>query len=776
MTGYAMAVDYWKAGRLADAQMIYRQVLAAQPDHFHSLHHLGLIEQQLGQPERAVELIRHCLAIKPDFTEGWSDLGCILLSIGREGEALTACEQAVSLDPQFPPGHANLGNVLLKMGQRAEAMASLLLAINLDPKHAPAYASLADAMATEGRLEDAFQSCTKALALDPYLAMAHAVKGFVMHQRGQFSEAKAAFVQALQIDPNYAVAHTRLANTLRIEGRFQAAIAANKCALDIDPTCAEAYCNLGVTLQALGRNDEALEAYRKAIDLRPEFLEAHANLGMLLHRVGQCDEAIETFQAAISFDTTGEFALPNLISIFKQTGRLNEASESYRQLIACREGQSASLLYDYCSLRREICDWWDLEAEEERAIAAVRVRNERVPPFMSLAMQCSAGDQQTVARAWAQGFVLGNAQKNAPSVAVNPTGEIFAYSWGCDDGSELRARLTDSFDNFADIRQTSHGETISRIRDDGIDILVDLKGYTRDARTIIMASRPAPVQVNFLGYPGTMGADFIDYIIADPYVLPMDQQPFYDEKIVHLPNCYQPNDVSGQTPIELTRAQCGLPKDAFVFCSFVGEYKISRQVFAAWMKLLTKVPGSVLWLLEVNESAKVNLQREAGTQGVDASRLIFAPKVPMDEHLARYKHADLFLDTLPVNAHATASEALGFGLPVLTCVGKKFAGRVAGSLLKAAELPELITESLEDYSALALRLATDERDKLSEWHKKLELNRNTAPLFQPERYARDIEAAYAYMVWLYANGRKPESFAVADLPNTLNTQRSTGTA
>lgn len=803
-----MAVAAWKAGRLAEAQMIYRQVLAVHKDHYQSLHHLGLIEYQMGEPERAIELLRCCLANKPDFTEGWSDLGNILLSIGREMEARTACEQAVKLNPDFAPGQTNLGNVLMKMGQRAEAIASFLLAIKLSPKYAPAYASLADAKASEGRLDDALQACTKALALDPYLAVAHAVQGYVMHQRGQFSEAKAAYVEALKIDPRYAQAHTRLANTLRTEGRFQAAITANRRALEIDPNCGEAYCNLGLTLQALGRNDEALEEYKKAIDERPDCLEAHINLGTLQQRTGQYDEAIATFQTAISFDTNGEFALPNLINIYKQMGRLNDASESYRQLLACKGDGSGALLYDYCSLRHEICDWRDLDDDETRAIAAVRASRERVPPITSLAMRCSPEDQLALARSWAQGFVLGNAPKGAPSAAENPTGrirvgylssdffnhatarliagliehhyrnrfEIFAYSWGYDDGSELRARLIDSFDNFTDIRQMSHSDAINTIRDDGIDILVDLKGYTRDARTIIMASRPAPIQVNFLGYPGTMGASFIDYVIADPFVLPKDQQPHYDEKIVHMPNCFQPNDVSRENPIELTREQCGLPKDAFVFCSFNSEYKISRPVFTAWMKLLAQVPGSVLWLLEVNENAKVNLQREAGTLGVDASRLIFAPKVPMDEHLARYRHADLFLDTLPVNAHATASEALGSGLPVLTCAGKTFAGRVAGSLLKAVELPELITESLEDYAALALRLASEERGKLLALRKKLVQNRTSVPLFQPERFARDIEAAYSYMVWLHDNGRKPESFAIADLPNAMSGQRSTKTA
>lgn len=808
-TGFSVAVRCWKDGQFSEAQRIYRQVLAQEPSHHPSLHHLGLIERQLGHPERAVELIRHCVSVKPDYTEGWADLGAILLSIGRDGEALNACEQAISLNPGYAPGHGVIGSAHLKTGRTADAISAFLRAVKLDPSYADGYAGLADALIAEGRLDDALASCNKAIALNPQLAMAYGVKGLILYRRGRFAEAKAAYVQALQINPRLALVHTRLANTLCTEGRFEAAITANWRAIDIDATCGEAYANLAATLQALGRNDEALAAYRQAITMRPDCLEAHANLGMLLHRTGQCDEAIATFQAAIAFDASGEFALPNLISIFRQHGRLDEAAECYRQLIACKGENAAGLLYEYCSLRRELCDWYDLDAAETQAIAAVRASSERVAPFAALGMAgCAPRDQLTLARSWAQGFALGHKPAVAPSIAVNPGGrirvgylssdffnhatarliagliehhererfEIFAYSWGHDDGSDMRARLTGAFDHFVDIRQFPQSEAVRRIRDDGIDVLLDVKGYARDARTAIMAARPAPVQVNFLGYPGTLGAPFIDYVIADPFVVPMDQQPYFDEKIVHMPHCYQPNDGKILTTTELTRRSCGLPDGAFVFCSFNGVYKITRPVFTAWMRLLAKVPGSVLWLLDTNASAKLSMQREAGTLGIDQSRLIFAPTVPMDEHMARYSLADLFLDTLPVNAHATASEALGMGLPVITCVGSTFAGRVAGSLLKAAGLPELVTTSLEDYSALALKLATDDREKLGGIRDRLKRNRSTAPLFNAQQYARDIEAAFAYMLWLYANGRKPEAFAVADLPQAANTRRPAGAA
>ena len=341
--------------------------------------------------------------------------------------------------------------------------------------------------------------------------------------------------------------------------------------------------------------------------------------------------------------------------------------------------------------------------------------------------------------------------------------EIFAYSHGHEDRSGLSMRLRDAFNAFIDLRETTDDEAAKRIKADRIDILVELKGYTKDARTGISARRPAPVQVSFIGFPGTMGASFIDYILCDPFVLPLDQQPFYSEKIVHLPDCFQPNDtkrlISNLTP---TRAECGLPEQGFVFCSFNNTYKITPEFFDIWMRLLTAVPGSVLWLLEANDLVKENLRTEAIKRGVEPGRLIFAQRESSPEHLARHRLADLFLDTLPYNAHTTASDALWAGLPVLTCAGNTFAGRVAGSLLQAVGLPELITFSPAAYETLALRLAR-EPALLQGLRHKLLGNRLNAPLFDIARYTRHYEAALTQMWETWANGQEAMSFAVPTL-------------
>jgi predicted O-linked N-acetylglucosamine transferase (SPINDLY family) len=340
--------------------------------------------------------------------------------------------------------------------------------------------------------------------------------------------------------------------------------------------------------------------------------------------------------------------------------------------------------------------------------------------------------------------------------------EVMGISFGPDDGSEMRARLQRAFDEFIDVRAERDGDIARLLHGREVDIAVDLMGYTLHSRPEILGFRPAPIQVNYLGYPGTLGADFIDYVIADPVVLPFDQQPFYTEHIVHLPDCYLPYD-TGRKIAEGTqsRRDAGLPEQGFVFCSFNNSFKIMEPMFSVWMRLLHQVDGSVLWLRRTDPHAEANLCSEARARGVDPARLVFADRCDnLEDHLARHRLADLFLDTLPYNAHSTTSDALWAGLPVLTCRGRAFAGRVAASLLQAVGLPELVTETLADYEALALRLARDPT-LLAEIRAKLAHGRQTQPLFDADRFRRHVESAYATMWETWQRGEPPRSFNVA---------------
>jgi predicted O-linked N-acetylglucosamine transferase (SPINDLY family) len=338
--------------------------------------------------------------------------------------------------------------------------------------------------------------------------------------------------------------------------------------------------------------------------------------------------------------------------------------------------------------------------------------------------------------------------------------EISGVSFGMDDKSDTRNRLIASFDRFLDVREKTDEEIARLLHDLQIDIAVDLKGYTQDSRLGILAHRPAPIQVSYLGYPGTGGADFLDYIIADKTVAPFEHQPFFTEKIVHLPDTYQVNDTKRKiAQLAPTRQEVGLPENGFVFCCFNNNWKITADTFSIWMRLLHRIEGSVLWLLADNRSAVRNLREQAQDRGIAQGRLVFAGHLPLDQHLARYRLADLFLDTLPYNAHTTSSDALWVGTPVITRLGESFAGRVAASLLNAIGLPDLVTHSADDYEALALRLAKDPA-LLAAYRNRLATNRMTHPLFDTDRFRRHIEAAYSQMWQTWQRGEKPRSFTV----------------
>ncbi len=338
--------------------------------------------------------------------------------------------------------------------------------------------------------------------------------------------------------------------------------------------------------------------------------------------------------------------------------------------------------------------------------------------------------------------------------------DLYAISWGRGDGSALRKRLERAFDRFIDVRDSSDLDVAREMRDLEIDIAVDLNGFFEGCRPGILARRPAPIQVNYLGYPASMGADYIDYIVVDPFIVAPDQQQFFAERLAFLPECYQPNDrlrpIAEHTP---SRRDCGLPDRGLVFAAFNSPYKITPAVFDIWMRLLQSVPSAVLWLLRDNPWVEGNLRREAQARGVASERLVFAPRAYLPDHLARHRLADLFLDTFPCNAHTTASDALWAGLPLLTCAGRSFAARVAGSLLHAIGLPELVTTSPADYEALALALARSP-ERLAALRDRLRANRATSPLFDAGRLARHLEAAYLEMYRLHQSGMAPRSLAV----------------
>jgi protein O-GlcNAc transferase len=642
----------------------------------------------------------------------------------------------------------------------------------------------------QGRSAEAADLIAGALRVNPQSARALSNYGLILSELGRYEEALKALNQAVQANPGFADAHNGRGHALQRLGRNEEALEGFERALALQPGYVEAHNNRGNALQGLRRYADALASYDRALALRPGYPEAHYNRGSALKQLGRNQEALAAFDQALALRPGYAEALFSRGDVLVQLKRHVEAIASYERAIAIWPDHPHAL-GGLADTALAICDWPRIESLSERLIAGIGAGTAVANPFTLVRLT----DDPVLHRRGAEAFARDYIKSARPVLRETGTWthdkvrlaylsadyhshatayliaelieqhdrsrfEVVGMSFGPDDGSDIRKRLASSFDRFLDVRAKSDREIAAMLATMKVDIAVDLKGYTQDSRPGILSFRPAPIQVQWLGYPGTLGTDFIDYVIADETVAPDDHAPFYSEAIVRLPGCYQVNDrrraIAEHT---LSRGEAGLPDVGFVFCCFNNSFKILPPVFDVWMRLLQEVPGSVLWLLQDNAGAEENLRRAAAARGVNPARLIFAGRVGPADHLARHRLANLFLDTLPYNAHTGASDALWAGLPVLTCQGNAFAGRVAVSLLKAVGLPELVTHSLADYEALALQLAGDAA-MLEAIRDKLAMARPTCRLFDTVRFRQDIEAAYAMMWDIWQRGEPPRAFKV----------------
>ena len=566
--------------------------------------------------------------------------------------------------------------------------------------------------------------------------------GIIAVQTGRPGEAAELLGRAATIKPGDAEIHNTRGVALCDFGRFAEAVESYDRAIALAPEYAEAFANRGVALRNLERRDDALLSYDRAILLKPGFAQAHANRGMALEELKRYAEAVESYRRAL-------------------------------QLIP----QYPYLYGNWLHAKMQICDWTQIESQFVRFAGKVERSEKAATPWQVLATPCSAALQRRAAEIVVEdkyppsaavpafagralhdririGYFSADFHEHATAHLIaelferhdKTKFELTAFSFGPDRNTPMRKRLSAAFGDFIDVRERTDREVALLARAREIDIAVDLKGFSQNGRPGIFARRAAPIQVGFLGYPGTMGAPYFDYLVADVTLVPEADRRHYAEKIAYLPESYQVNDTQRIIPdAPIRRADLGLPDGGFVFCCFNNSYKIAPGMFDRWMRILLRVGASVLWLLQDNEWAEANLRKEAQRRGVAADRLIFAPRVPLPEHLARHRAADLFLDTLPCNAHTTASDALWAGLPVLTCLGDTFAGRVAASLLRAIRLPELLARTPAEYEALAVELATD-AGKLRAIRQRLAANRMTQPLFDIDAYTAQLERAYTMMV------------------------------
>jgi protein O-GlcNAc transferase len=780
-------------GRHGEALASCNRALELKPDFADALSNRAVALNGLGRHAEALANCDRALELKPDSVETLANRASILNRLGRHLDALANCSRALALRPDFAEALNNRGNSYNHLGRYAEALRSCDRALALRPDYAEALNNRGVALAGLMRREEAVASYDRALALKPDNAEALSNRGIALSGLGRDADAVDSFDRAVALQPDYVDALNNRGVALSRLKRHEEALVSCDRALALKPNDAEAWNNRAIMLTWLRREDEALQSCDRALALKPDFAEAFVSRGNALNGLMRPDEAAASFDRALALKPQSAETLNNRGNTLMLLGRYEEAARDFERLLkldAHHDEARGKLLL----LQMQCCDWGGFDAAAARIVADVQAGRRSAQPLEFLAISQSPADQLRCAQMWARdacppaaaplwqgeryhherirvAYLSSDLREHAVAHLIaglferhdRQRFETIAVSFGPDRPGAMRTRLEAAFERFIDVRGKSDDDVASMLRAMEVDIAVDLNGFTTHARTGILALRPAPVQVNYLGYPGTMGADFIDYILADRRIIPEGDAPHYTEKIVYLPDSYLVTDdrlrIAEATP---ARAMVGLPEAGTVFCSFNNNFKITPPMFDVWMRLLHRVAGSVLWLRAGSPAAERNLRREAEARGVAPERLVFAPLVALEDHLARHRCADLFLDTLPYNAHTTASDALWAGLPLVTCLGETFAGRVAASLLDAVGLPELVTRSLEDYEALAFALATDAA-RLAALKAKLAQNRMTHPLFDTDRFRRHLESAYETMWQRHQRGTPPEGFAVAPI-------------
>ncbi|SDS06307.1 tetratricopeptide repeat protein [Bradyrhizobium canariense] len=785
---YVAAGALLKQNRLQDSLSTFDRLLSREPNHVAAITERSSVLLALKQHDAALAGIDRALALDPQYAEAHLNRAVLYGQLKRHDEALASFDKALRLNPNLADAWLGLGNVLFELERFDDALVAYDRAQALRTNLDEAWLGRGNVFYELRRYSEASLAYDKALALRPGSAEGWVGRGNVARELKQYEAALACFDKALALDAGAAAAWLGRGNVFLELLRHEEALAAFDAALAAKAGSVEAWLGRGNALLRLKRFDEAFAAY----DNDPGLAEAWVGLGNVFYELRRYREAVSAYDQAIALKPGLAEAWNGRANMLREFKQYDEALIAYDKTLSLRPGltgaESARINVKNC-----VCNWAGWDADCARLISSVKSGSMNAGPFEFLAVPSTAQDQLDCAKSWIKVMYPPSRERlwqgeryvhdririaylssdfREHPVAQLTAGlfehhdksrfEITAISWERSDNSELRKRLEACFERFIDVETHSDDEVARLIKSLEIDIVVDLTGLTKLSRTNIVARRPSPIQVNYLGYPGTMGAEYMDYIIADPTLIPPSHQDAYMEKIVRLPHSYMPHDDTCRriSDRSLARADFGLPASGFVFCCFNNSYKLNPRLFRSRMKLLKAVDRSVLWLSENNASAVKNLRAEATAAGVDPDRLVFAGRLPSaPDHMARHRLADLFLDTLPYNAHTTASDALWAGLPVLTQLGETFAGRVAAGLLTALDLPELIAETQEQFESIAIELAT-RPDALAAIKAKLAQNRLTRPLFNTELYTRHIESAYTTMYARHQSGLLPDHIDV----------------
>ncbi len=782
----AQAFQRHQLGDLAGAEMGYRQLLALAPDQPDAWHLLGVIENQRGNSSLAINYMEQALNLAPGQPDFLGNLGLAYAKAGQLPQAERAYLQAIQSGFSRAEVAYGLGNVYATNGRWRQAIDAFQQALKINPDFAPAHDGLANAACELGDYQTAHHHYEQAISRQPDQATFYRNQGYAFRREARWWEAANAFSEALRRQPMDAQLQSDLGNVLQELGDTATAIAHYREAIRQRPSFAIAYSNMGNAYLRQGDLTQALQAIQIACQLEPGNISFRHQLGAIYHHRGQLLEALHNYQQVLADQPQHYEVQYNLAQILQRLERPLDAIAAYERCLAIKPN-SPSTLAALIYLQQQLADWRGIIERSQALIEAVETSESIAPhdlvtplSFLALPIPTTAHQQQRCARRWMRGtglepnpFAMANQARFAERRRTFPdrlriayfSGDfqehpvaysivdalkqhdrerfvILAYSYGKGHGQAMRQRIEQAVDVFQDVESLSVAEVVELMHKDRIDVLVDLQGHTQNARTAVVARRPAPLQLGYLGYAGTMGAQCLDAVLCDDYVVPQDQQSYFDEKLYYLPGCFlmgEPFEVRAPLPDERTRH--GLPRDHFVFCAFHHTFKLTPSLTRLWGQLLAEVPQSCLWLQAGQPLADANLRQAFARQGIHPSRLIFAPRVERYQHIVRLGLADLFLDTYPYNAHTTAADVLRMSLPLVTLSGSTFVSRVAGSLLRQLGLEDWIASSLEAYYRIAYQLATSPA-QLAQTRSRLRTALAATDLYDGAALARKLETAY----------------------------------
>ena len=779
----------------------------------------GLKLKQVQKFDLAISCFNDAINLEPNFAQAYYERGNTYFDQLQFEAAVASYDEAIRVDPHYIPAYLNKGIGLQNLGRLDLAVQDYQALIEIDPLHLQAHLNLAGVFNTLGQFERAITTYDQAIILAPQDSRAYNSRGEIHKHLKQFAAAIQSFDRAIEINPNYALAHYNRGNTFFDLLEFDKAVSSYDRAIEADPIHAGAYMNRGIGLQNLSRYAAAVQSYDKAIEINSEYVDAYFNRGNAFFSLKEYATAIQSYDDVLRFKPQDHLPYIKKADAYKELKQFELAHECINQAIEikpdfaeayCIQGHiykdqkefSLSIasynkaieinpeypfLYDIRLLAKlDISDWNDIENQIHVLRERISKGERQASTFPPLASMDDPQIHKEVNELWSKhvypevemyppmlkhgfhekirvAFISADFRNHPVSqLTINlfesfdkSRFEITAFALGPESTDDITMRLKVAFDRFIWVDALSDEEVAKLSRDLEIDIAVDLGGYTANCRTGIFARRAAPIQMAYLGYPSTTGAPYFDYLVSDETIIPEDSRKFYSEKIAYVP-IYQVNDKKPISDKVFSRGEFGLPEHSVVFCCFNNPYKITPDVFDIWTDILKSVPGSVLWFYEKYEITSINLRKEAIKRGIDPERLIFAKYMnSMEEHLARYALADLFLDTLPYNAHTTAGDALWAGLPVLTRLGNSFAARVAGGLLRAVGIPELVTSSVEEYRDLAIHLAKSPNE-LKAIRDKLAVEKLASPLFNAQEFSRNFEKTLVRIYERYQSDLSPD--------------------